>query len=198
MSESILQRFINDTLQAFQSYKKMAEKVLVQVSDEEFFHVVDAESNSLAVIVKHIGGNLRSRWTDFLTTDGEKEDRLRDGEFISEGDTRANIMELWDTGWAALIATFESLRPEDLDKIVTIRTEEYTVVRAAVRSLAHTSSHIGQIVFLAKHLRSTDWKNLSIPRNSSEEFRRYMAEKREAGQGFKNYLEAHEEFKGEK
>jgi hypothetical protein len=192
------QTYLTDTLEAFTSYRKMAEKALAQVSDEEFFRSIDPESNSLAVIVKHLGGNLRSRWTDFLTTDGEKPDRFRDGEFVSEGDTRESIMELWVTGWTALIATFESLGPEDLDKIVTIRAEEFTVVRAATRSLAHTSSHVGQIVFLAKHLRSSEWKNLSIPRNSSEEFRRYMAEKREAGEGFKNYLEAHEEFKGRK
>jgi hypothetical protein len=196
MNESILQNYIDDTLQAFQSYKKMAEKALAQVSDEEYFRTIDPESNSLAIIVKHIGGNLRSRWTDFLTTDGEKADRFRDGEFVSEGDTRASIMELWETGWGALFATFESLTPDELERIVTIRAEEFTVVRAATRSLAHTSSHVGQIVFLAKHLRSTAWENLSIPRNSSEEFRRYMAEKREAGEGFANYLEAHEEFTG--
>jgi hypothetical protein len=192
------ENYITDTLEAFRSYKKMAEKALAQVSDEEFFRAIDPESNPLAVIVKHIGGNLRSRWTEFLTTDGEKPDRFRDSEFVSEGDTRASTMQLWATGWAALTATFESLRPEDLDKTVTIRTEEFTVVRAASRSLAHTCSHVGQIVFLAKHLRSSEWKNLSIPRNSSEEFRRYMAEKREAGEGFKNYLEAHEEFKERK
>jgi hypothetical protein len=194
MNDSILQNYITDTLQAFQSYKKMAEKALDQVTDEEFFRVIDAESNSLAVIAKHIGGNLRSRWTDFLTTDGEKPDRLRDTEFVTETDTRENLLELWNSGWAALFETLESLKPDDLDKTVTIRSEEFTVVRAMTRSLAHTASHVGQIVFLAKHLRSTAWKNLSIPRNTSEEFRQYMAEKREAGTGFSNYLEAHEEF----
>jgi hypothetical protein len=194
MNDQILQNYITDTLQAFQSYKKMAEKALEQVTDEEFFRVIDAESNPLAVIAKHIGGNLRSRWTDFLTTDGEKPDRLRDTEFVAESDTRESLMELWNSGWAALFATLESLKPDDLDKTVTIRAEEFTVVRAMTRSLAHTSSHVGQIVFLAKHLRSSGWKNLSIPRNSSEEFRAYMAEKREAGAGFKNYLEAHEDF----
>lgn len=194
MNEQILQNYITDTLQAFQSYKKMAEKALEQVTDEEFFRVIDAESNSLAVIVKHIGGNLRSRWTDFLTTDGEKPDRLRDTEFVAESDTRESLTELWNAGWATLFATLESLTPGDLDKTVTIRSEEFTVVRAMTRSLAHTTSHVGQIVFLAKHLRSTEWNNLSIPRNTSEEFRQYMAEKREAGAGFKNYLEAHEEF----
>lgn len=158
MNEQILQNYITDTLQAFQSYKKMAEKALEQVSDEEFFRTIDPESNSLAVIAKHIGGNLRSRWTDFLTTDGEKPDRFRDSEFVSEGDTRGSIMALWNTGWRALFDTLESLAPGDLDKIVTIRTEEFTVVRATTRSLAHTASHVGQIVFLAKHLRSAEWK----------------------------------------
>lgn len=192
--EQLPAAYIADTHQAFVSYKKMAEKAFAQVSDEEFFRAIDAESNSLAVIAKHIGGNLASRWTDFLTTDGEKPDRLRDTEFITESDTRTSITELWDRGWQALFATLESLTPEDLDKTITIRAEEFTVVRAMTRSLAHTTSHVGQIVFLAKHLRSSEWKNLSIPRNTSEEFRQYMAEKREAGEGFKNYLEAHEEF----
>jgi hypothetical protein len=194
MNESVLQNYITDTLEAFRSYKKMAEKAFAQVSDEEFFRLIDAESNSLAVIAKHIGGNLVSRWTDFLTTDGEKPDRLRDTEFVTESDTRASITALWDRGWAVLFSTLESLAPDDLDKLVTIRAEEFTVVRAMTRSLAHTTSHVGQIIFLAKHLRSTEWKNLSIPRNTSEEFRQYMAEKREAGAGFKNYLEAHEDF----
>jgi hypothetical protein len=195
MPEQILQNFITDTTQAFRSYKKMAEKAMDQVSDEEFFRAIDPESNPLAVIVKHIGGNLSSRWTDFLTTDGEKPDRFRDSEFVNDGDTRVSIMELWETGWLALFDTLEQLTPGDLDKRVTIRSEEFTVVRAMVRSLAHTSSHVGQIVFLTKHLRSTEWNNLSIPRNTSEEFRSFMAEKGQGGKGFKSYLEAHEEFK---
>jgi Protein of unknown function (DUF1572) len=195
MSEQILQNYITDTSQAFLSYKKMAEKALEQVTDDEFFRAIDPESNSLAVIAKHIGGNLRSRWTDFLTTDGEKPDRFRDTEFVDDADTRASIRSLWETGWSALSAALGSLTPADLSKTVTIRAEEFTVERAMTRSLAHTCSHVGQIVFLAKHLRSTDWKNLSIPRNTSEEFRSFMAEKREAGEGFKSYLEAHEEFK---
>lgn len=147
------------------------------------------------MIAKHIGGNLRSRWTDFLTTDGEKPDRFRDREFVTETDTRQSILGPWEQGWSALFSTLNSLMPDDLSKKITIRTEEFTVVRAMARSLAHTASHVGQIVFLAKHLRSTEWKNLSIPRNTSEEFRAFMAEKRAANEGFKNYLEAHEEFK---
>lgn len=198
MSENILQNYITDTQQAFHSYRKMAEKALEQVSDEEFFHIIDPESNSLAIIAKHIGGNLRSRWTDFLTTDGEKPDRFRDSEFVTEADTRESIMELWDTGWNAVADTFSNLKPSDLDKLITIRSEEFSVVRAATRSLAHTSSHVGQIVFLAKHLRSDKWKNLSIPRNSSEQFRQYMAGKADSGEGFANYLEAHEDFKKER
>jgi hypothetical protein len=194
MALQILQDYITDTLAAFRSYKKMAEKALAQVSDDEFFRAIDPESNPLAVIVKHIGGNHSSRWTDFLTTDGEKPDRFRDSEFLTEGDTRLNIMELWETGWLALFNTLEQIKPGDLDKIVTIRSEEFTVVRAMVRSLAHTASHVGQIVFLAKHLRSSEWKNLSIPRNTSEEFRAFMVEKGQGGKGFRSYLEAHEEF----
>lgn len=195
MPDQVLKNYITDTLEAFLSYKKMAEKAFAQVSDEEFFRAIDAESNSLAVIAKHIGGNLRSRWTDFLTTDGEKSDRFRDNEFVSDADTRESIMSLWDTGWSALSETLGSLTPADLDKTITIRAEEFSVERAMTRSLAHTCSHVGQIVFLAKHLRSTEWKNLSIPRNTSEQFRQYMAEKAHEGSGFKNYLEAHEEFK---
>lgn len=177
MSDELLQHYIDDSAGTFRTYKELAEKAMAQVDDKQFFRAIDAESNSIAVIVKHIGGNLRSRWTDFLTTDGEKPDRFRDSEFVSETDTRESLIAFWENGWNALFATFENLQPADLNKTVTIRTEDYTVVKAINRSLAHTSSHVGQIIFLAKHLRASEWKTISIPRNSSDSFNSYMSEK---------------------
>ena len=191
MSDQIIQNYLSETIEAFRAYKKMAEKALKQVRDEEFFHAPDEESNSAAVIVKHIGGNLRSRWTDFLTTDGEKPDRLRDTEFINfETDTRASLMQFWEKGWQALFSTLESLQPDDLSKTVQIRGENYTVVKAMVRSITHTAYHVGQITFLAKHFRSTEWQTLSVPRGKSEDFNAYLSENREKA----NYLDAPHEF----
>lgn len=190
MSEQILQNFIDETNNAFRSYKKLAESGMEQVSDEEFFKLIDAESNSIAVICKHIGGNLRSRWTDFLTTDGEKSDRNRDSEFAAEGDTREAILRIWETGWNALFASLESLKTSDLDKIIQIRGEDFTVVRAIIRASMHTASHVGQITFLAKHLCSSEWKNLSVPKNKSAEFNAYLTAKEDKG----NYMEATREF----
>ena len=164
--------FIEDTTLTFRRQKELAERAMAQVADDEFFRTVDAESNSIAVIAKHIGGNLRSRFTDFLTTDGEKPDRDRDGEFIAESQAhRAEIMGAWETGWSVLFASLTALRPEDLLSTVRIRTEPMTVVAALHRALAHVSQHVGQIVWLAKHLRSTDWKTLSIPRGQSATYR---------------------------
>ena len=188
--QEILQNFLDESLAAFRSYKKMAEQAFEQVSDEEFFRLIDAESNSIALIVKHIGGNLKSRWTDFLIADGEKPDRNRNAEFAETGDTRQNLLEIWETGWRILFASLESLATADLDKKVTIRNEEFTVVRAILRSLSHTAYHAGQIVFLAKHLRSAEWKTLSIPKNKSAEFNRWLDEQKNK----ENYLEAGRKF----
>lgn len=190
MSEQILQNFLNETVGGFRDYKKLAERALEQVSDEEFFKQIDAESNSLAIICKHIGGNLRSRWTDFLTTDGEKADRNRDSEFIGDDDSRDSIMRIWETGWNALFATLESLKTDDLEKTIQIRGEDFTVVKAISRSSLHTASHIGQIQFLAKHLRVEEWKTLSVPRGKTAEFNQWLNEKDDKG----NYLEATENF----
>jgi len=190
MYEKVLENYRTDALESFRSYKKMAEKAMAQVSDEEFFHALDLEANSIAVIVKHIGGNLRSRWTRFLTTDGEKPDRERDTEFIAENDTRSGLMEFWESGWAVLFDSLESLKTEDLGKIVKIRGEDYTVVKAINRAMMHAASHVGQIVLLSKHFRSSEWKTLSIPRNKSAEFNKFVAEMDEKG----NYLEAPQEF----
>ena len=189
----ILQNFLDETTGAFQIYKKLAERAIEQVSDDEFFKTIDAESNNLAAICKHVGGNLRSRWTDFLTTDGEKADRNRDAEFVAEGDTRTSILESWETGWNRVFAALESLQPIDLGQTVQIRGENLTVVKAINRSLAHTVSHVGQIQFLAKHLRSTDWKTLSVPKNQSAEFTDWLKVKEDKG----NYLETAREFTSE-
>lgn len=188
--KQILQNYLDESIDAFRGYKKLAEKSVAQVTDEEFFKAIDAEANSIATITKHIGGNLRSRWTDFLTTDGEKPDRHRDSEFLADGDTRESLMRFWETGWQRLFETLESLKPEDLDKIVQIRGEDFTVVKAINRAAMHTASHIGQITFLAKHFRSSEWQTLSVPKNKSTEFNNWLKEKDDKG----NYLEATQEF----
>ncbi|MGI8556174.1 MAG: DUF1572 family protein, partial [Pyrinomonadaceae bacterium] len=182
--KEILQNFLDESIAAFRSYKKMAERAVEQVSDEEFFRLIDAESNSIALIVKHLGGNLRSRWTDFLKTDGEKPNRNRDAEFAETGDTRESLMQSWETGWQILFASLESLTTEDLEKIIQIRGEDFTALRAIIRSLSHAAYHVGQITFLAKHFRAEEWKTLSVPKNKSAEFNEWLAAKKDKG----NYL----------
>ena len=177
----LTENFLTDALRSFHSYKRLAERALEQVSDDEFFAQIDAESNSLAIIAKHIAGNLHSRWRDFLTTDGEKPDRNRDTEFEMIGDTRGSLMQFWETGWQTLFDAVEPLKEDDLAKTVTIRGEPHTVIEAINRQLTHYAYHVGQIVFLSKHLRSTDWDTLSVPRNRSADFNRFLAEKQAAG-----------------
>lgn len=163
--------FLEDTQLTFRKQKELAERAIAQVSDEEFFETIDAESNSIAIIVKHVGGNLRSRFTDFLSSDGEKPDRDRDAEFITDsGASRAQIVASWDQGWNALFETLGSLRGDHLGATVRIRGEAFHVIGALHRALAHVAQHVGQIVMLAKHLRSADWKTLSIPRGRSRDF----------------------------
>lgn len=143
---------------------------MAQLEDKDFFVAIDPEANSVAVLVKHIAGNARSRFTDFLTTDGEKADRFRDQEFeISGKTTREEVMRWWEEGWTRVFSTLDSLKAEDISRTVTIRQEPHTVVQALNRALAHYAQHIGQIVFLAKHLRSSQWKTLSIARGRSED-----------------------------
>ena len=167
-TDSLGAAVLADTLLTFQRQRELAERALAQASDDDFFRTIDAESNSLAILVKHIGGNLLSRWTDFLTTDGEKPTRDRDGEFIVDANgQRAAIMSLWNDGWLALTSTFGELRSDDLMATVSIRGEAMTALAAMHRGLAHISQHVGQIVLLAKHYRSADWKTLSIPRGQS-------------------------------
>ncbi|HSK71193.1 MAG TPA: DUF1572 family protein [Pyrinomonadaceae bacterium] len=195
MNEEIIKNYLSDAIESFRNYKKMAEKAMAQVSDEEFFRAIDAEANSIAVIVKHIAGNQRSRWTDFLTSDGEKPDRFRDGEFAAfDEDSRESLMRFWKTGWQTLFDAVEPLTIEDFQKFVTIRGEPHTIVEAINRQLTHYAYHIGQIVLLAKHFRSENWQTLSVPKNKSAEFNQFLAEKQKAGVEKTNRLEAPQEF----
>jgi hypothetical protein len=159
-----------DALAVFRQYKAMAEKAMAQVQDEDLTRVLDPEMNSIALIVKHLAGNMRSRWTDFLTTDGEKPDRNRDSEFESPAQSRAELMALWEQGWAYVFAALEPLTDADLSRTVTIRGEKHSVLMAINRQIAHYASHIGQIVLLAKHIQWRNWRTLSIARNRSAEF----------------------------
>lgn len=177
--------YLDEVRRQFRGYKRLGEGAIAQVKDDELFATLNPESNSIAVIVKHLAGNMRSRFTDFLTTDGEKPDRHRDQEFeMNSGTTRAEVMRWWEEGWAWVFSTIEALKPDDLLRTVTIRDEPHTVMQAAGRQLAHYAYHVGQIVFLAKHFRSREWKSLSIPRGKSEEFnRKPLAERRPGPSG---------------
>jgi hypothetical protein len=164
--------YLEEIRRQMRGNKRFAEGAMAQLSDDELFVTLDPESNSIAILVKHLAGNMRSRFIDFLTTDGEKPDRFRDREFeLTATTTRAEVMRWWDEGWEQLFATLESLKPEDVERTVTIRGEPHTVLQAINRALAHYAGHIGQIVFLAKHMKSNQWKTLSIPRGKSEEFK---------------------------
>jgi hypothetical protein len=165
-------QYIEEARRQFRGHKRMAEAAMAQLRDEDFFVTIDPEANSIAILVKHLAGNMRSRFTNFLTSDGEKPDRFRDREFeITQGTTRADVMKWWEEGWSHVFAAIDSLKPEDVMRTVTIRGESHTVLQAVNRQIAHYAQHTGQIVFLAKHLLSSEWKTLSIPRGRSEEFK---------------------------
>src|SRR5436190_7194811 len=191
-----IENYKADALASFRNYKKMAQRAIQQVSDDEFFRTIDAEANSIAVIVKHIAGNLHSRWTDFLTSDGEKPTRNRDTEFEMIADTRKSLEKFWEAGWRELFDNIEPLTADDFAKTITIRGEPHTVVEAINRQLTHYSYHIGQIVLLAKHFRSSEWKTLSIPRNKSAEFNKFVEEELKAGELKTERLETSFEFSG--
>ncbi|HEX8560649.1 MAG TPA: DUF1572 family protein [Pyrinomonadaceae bacterium] len=178
MTDTLSEHYLKDAVKVFRNLKKLADGAAAQVSDEEFFRAIDPESNSIALIMKHMAGNMRSRWTDFLDSDGEKPDRRRDSEFVVEGEDRRAIEERWEAGWRTVFDTLDSLRGVDLMRAVTIRGEPHTVVEAVNRQISHYGQHAGQIVFLAKHLKSSGWKTLSIPRGQSDEFNRKMDEGR--------------------
>jgi uncharacterized damage-inducible protein DinB len=161
---------LEDSLSLFRYYKKLAEDAMAQVSDAELTVTLDGEMNSIAQTVKHMTGNMRSRWTDFLTSDGEKPDRQRDTEFVQPPATRAELMKLWEEGWDCVWRALGPLNEGDLARTVAIRGEKHSVTQAINRQLAHYAYHVGQIVLLAKHFRSEQWKTLTVARNRSAEF----------------------------
>jgi uncharacterized damage-inducible protein DinB len=167
--------YLADSLDILRYSKKQAERAMAQVSDEQLFLALDSESNSIAIIVKHMAGNMRSRWTSFLTSDGEKPDRDRDSEFVSPAPTREALLATWEDGWACVFSALEPLTEADLSRAVTIRGEAHSVMQAINRQVAHYSYHVGQIVFLAKHLNAENWQSITVPRNRSAEFNRQVA-----------------------
>jgi hypothetical protein len=166
---------IKDAVSLFRYYKRLGERAMEQVTDEQLFTVLDPEGNSIAVIVKHMAGNMCSRWTDFLTTDGEKPTRDRDSEFVDPPATRKDLLAAWEDGWNRLFTALEPLTDADLGRVVTIRGEAHSVMQAINRQLAHYPNHVGQIVLLAKHFACDHWQSLSVPRNQSVEFNRRVA-----------------------
>lgn len=176
--QSIGEHYLEIALRTFRDYKKLAERAFEQIEDEHFFRTIDDESNSIAINMKHMAGNMLSRWTDFLTSDGEKPGRDRDLEFVILPETtKSDLVAYWDKGWQSVFDALEPLTPDDLLRTVKIRGQDHTVVQAINRQLAHYAYHVGQIVYVAKHFRASDWRTLSVPRNKSEEFNKYLEEK---------------------
>ena len=164
--------YLEDSISILRHTKRLAESAMAQVADERLYVLLDEESNSIAILVKHMAGNMLSRWTDLLTTDGEKPNRNRDGEFIDPPPTRAALLECWERGWDCLFAALQHITDEDLGRVIAIRGEKHSVMQAINRQVAHYSYHCGQIVLLAKHLRRDNWKTLSVARGKSEEWNR--------------------------
>jgi hypothetical protein len=165
--------YVQDSIGLFRYYKRLAERAMEQCPDEGLFATLDPESNSIAIIVKHLSGNMRSRWRDFLTSDGEKPDRHRDSEFEAAPQTRTELLALWEQGWQYLFTALEPLTDADLGKTITIRTEPHSVMQAINRQVAHYSHHVGQILFAAKHFtaaKTGKWESLSVPRGKSQQF----------------------------
>ena len=167
--------YLTDSISLFHYYKKLGENAIAQCPDQGLFASLDEENNSMAIVVKHMTGNMRSRWTDFLTSDGDKANRNRDSEFEAPPKTRAEILDLWDAGWKCVFSALEPLGDAAMTKTVTIRGEEHSVMQAINRQIAHYAYHVGQIVLLAKHSAGANWKALTIPKNKSEEFRADVA-----------------------
>ena len=167
--------YIDDSLTLFRYYKQLADRAMEQVTDKQLYAALDEEANSITVIVKHMAGNMRSRWTDFLTSDGEKPDRDRDSEFVDPPASRKALLDAWESGWAILFQALEPLTDADLGRTITIRGEAHSVMQAINRQLAHYAHHAGQIVLLAKHFARGHWQSLSVPRNASAEFNRKVA-----------------------
>jgi hypothetical protein len=175
MALEITTSYLKDATDLFRYYKRLADRAIEQAPDGALTAVPDPESNSIAIIVKHLAGNLRSRWTDFLTSDGEKPDRNRDSEFEAPPATRAELLALWEPAWKAVFEAVTPLTDADLNRTITIRGEAHSVMQAINRSLAHTSYHVGQIVFLAKHFSGSKWNTLTVPRGKSSEFNARVA-----------------------
>ncbi|HVZ26935.1 MAG TPA: DUF1572 family protein [Sediminibacterium sp.] len=169
--------FLQDAIKRFRSYKELGDKTFTQLRDDEFFYRPGSDTNSIAMIVQHLYGNMLSRWTNFLTEDGEKSWRKREAEFEAMDVTRADIISFWEQGWKCLLDTLESLQPEDLDKSITIRSEPLKVYDAILRQLAHYPYHVGQIVYIGRILRNNQWQSLSIPKGGSADFLAAMQEK---------------------
>jgi hypothetical protein len=167
--------YIEDSLAVFRQYKQLGDKAIAQVTDEQLFASLDEESNSIAIIVKHLTGNMRSRWTDFLTSDGEKPTRNRDSEFVDPPKTREALVQGWEQGWVCVFSAVEPLTDADLSRTITIRGEEHSVMQAINRQVAHYAMHLGQIILLAKHYAGAQWQTLSVARNRSSEFNRKVA-----------------------
>jgi hypothetical protein len=170
MAHQFTNSYLDDSISLFVYYKRLAERAMAQVSDEQLFTPIDSEANSIAIIVKHMAGNMRSRWTDFLSTDGEKPDRNRDSEFEDPPATRAAVLASWEAGWSCLFSALHALTDDDLTRTVAIRGEPHSVMQAINRQLAHYPHHVGQIVLLAKHFAGGKWQSLSIPRRASADY----------------------------
>jgi uncharacterized damage-inducible protein DinB len=164
MSFEFRTSYLEDSLAVFRQYKKLAEDAMAQVSDAELTTALDDEANSIALVAKHMAGNMRSRWTDFLTTDGEKPNRNRDSEFVEPAASRAELMAVWEAGWECVWHALEPLEEKDLTRTVTIRGQAHSVMQAITRQIAHYAYHVGQIVMMAKHFRGAEWKTLSVPK----------------------------------
>jgi len=173
MAHRLTTSYTKDSVDLFRYYKRLGERAIEQCPDDALFSMLDAESNSIAIIVKHMSGNMRSRWADFLTSDGEKPDRNRDSEFEEPPKNRAELLAMWERGWKILFDALEPLTEADLARTITIRSEPHSVMQAINRQIAHYSYHIGQIVFLAKHFAAAstgNWTSLTVPRNKSKQF----------------------------
>lgn len=169
--------YLKVVVERFKSVKTLGDKTIEQLSEQDIHWTYNQESNSVAVIVKHLSGNMISRWTDFLTSDGEKENRNRDEEFIDDIFSKSELMRVWEKGWNVLIDTLIGLKEEDLLKTIKIRGEKHFVLEAIERQMAHYAYHVGQIVYIGKQLKDSEWKTLSIPRGKSEDYRKEMLEK---------------------
>jgi len=175
MALELTASYLTDTRSLFRYYKQLADRAIGQLSDQQLFAALDEEANSIALVVKHMAGNMRSRFTDFLTSDGEKPTRNRDSEFVDPAPTRAALLADWESGWTCLFTALEPLTDADLARTITIRGEAHSVMQAINRQVAHYAYHIGQIVLLAKHAAGPGWQSLSVPRNRSAEFNRRVA-----------------------